>query len=66
MKTLLTVIALALSVTQFTMAAQDTPQEDSKYILTPKASPAPRINGAKVYGASLTGESPVTGIYRQV
>lgn len=51
MKTLLTIIALALSVTQFTMAAQDTPQNDSKYILTPKASPAPRINGAKVYGA---------------
>ena len=70
MKTLLTVIALALSVTQFTMAAQDTPQENSKYILTPKASPAPRINGAKVYGARpgadflyripCTGERPMT------
>ena len=70
MKTLLTIIALALSVTQFTMAAQDTPQENSKYILTPKASPAPRINGAKVYGARpgadflyripCTGERPMT------
>lgn len=43
--------------------------DSSQYILTPKASPSPRINGAKVYGARpgadflyripCTGERPI-------
>lgn len=66
-----TLILLSLILFVPTLApAQDAPQDNSRYILTPKAPATPRINGPKVYGARpgadflyripATGERPMT------
>jgi len=43
-------IAAIFSVTTTTLKAQDTPTDNSAFILTPKAGPRPHINGPRVFG----------------